>query len=296
MIDVGDISSISDWDPNSKKLRFWLDVNYCVSKKKSDFPEQLGLSEAHRRIHLALLAMRLFAPGDVGSNMAEVAIGPAGWQKCGLRLDKNCTSTSEYGNTYCVSLSDRSSLDLAILADQLDVVTQEPSFLNPQLKVGIENFMNSYSKMPVDRLEDYLRCLQGVFSCTKSINLGALTAKVLAADETEYLEIERNVVESYQKVRNRATHGLEAPSALNSFAMKMIPYVEQYCRRAIMFLIALNRIGEMATVLDAARTANKIASRAIISKAQKKALTGFWSGRRISVKAKNGNEVYLKDW
>jgi hypothetical protein len=295
MLTVEDISHIADLCPENKELKFWLEIDYSIEKSKEDLPKDLRLEVAEKKAFVALLAMRLFARGNVGANSIELGVGRRSWQQCILSLDDKfgVSRATNDESIFQISLEDRSSLALASLADQLDLLFGEGVLSSNQIQVAIENFMISYSKNPVDRLEGYLRCLQGLFSCTGSIDLGRLTAMIISKNETEYRQIEERVVECYRLIRNKATHGTEAPSNLLTAAVKMISYVEEYCRQAILFLIALNRMRQMTLFLAQIKQNQ---SNSFIFELRKKAFIAFWKGRRILVKSTDGREVFLGIW
>jgi len=234
--------------------------------------------------------MRLFQRGDVGIDfVACKLLGKPTWQEIAIPVNLK-VPMSGYLEPY--DLKNKDSLALLSFADQLDLVLD--SIEDNRIKVASENFMTSYSRNPVDRLEGYMRTLQALFMRRGDPmpKLSERVSKFLARNEEQLALVEKTVRNSYA-LRSRVSHGNLAPSELEQSAIKKIPPVEQYCRESIYFFISLARIGKLDYTLiklDCKLDPKEMAE------IRRKANQAFWLNRRIISKTRDEVEVFLQLW
>jgi hypothetical protein len=296
--ELDDVQDVSHLDPRAGKVRVWCEIEYEVPRSRKDYSEVVDEQRARNRMWRALLAMRLFQTGDVGSSSIVFGFFGSTWQKFVQMLGDNFNVPSVFvdHHMYRVSLKERTALQLMELADQLDFLFDQPSIGTcRRILIGCENFMTAYSKGPVDRIESYLRCLQALFSRTKAWPLGSLTSKFLAQNNEQLTKIRKDIVDSYELIRTPTTHGLKAPSVLEKEALRKIPYIEKYCRDSILLSIALERFGQFTSLRQELDQLNGWQSQKRMLDVKRKAFNAFWSDRRIITTCK-GNEILLSLW
>lgn len=157
--------------------------------------------------------------------------------------------------------------------------------------------MTSYSRDPVDRLEGLVRCLQALFlkRGDPSYLLSKRVASFLARNQGEYEFIENNVDDSYSRIRSKVSHGNIMPSSVEVDAMRMIPYVENYCRRSIYFAIGLEKVGDSSFMTNIRPDFTSSAIR-FTRDAKVRADRTFWQNPIAYAKTKDGMIVHPLIW